>query len=160
MFLAIDLRAGLVPPLQFSAQGETSSFWGGDVLVIGTKKSFKELEELIRKRLLKRLGQGMIEEVKKLRKLGLSWKRLDDFGLEYRYVAKYLQNKITRQEMIERLQKEIEHYAKRQMTWFSAHGSPRFGEAGGSASGGKQNSIHWIDNHRQAEKLVRKFLAG
>ena len=112
-----------------------------EVLILGTKKSPKELKERIRKRLLKRLKQGMIAEVKKLRKSGVSWKRLEEFGLEYKYIALYLQNKITKKEMIDRIQKESEHFAKRQMTWFK-----------------KDNRIKWIKNYKEAENLLKKFL--
>ena len=52
------------------------------------------MKELIEKRLYKRLKQGMIEEVKVLRKQGVSWKRLESFGLEYKWIALYLQKKI------------------------------------------------------------------
>jgi tRNA dimethylallyltransferase len=44
--------------------------------------------------------------------------RLDDLGLEYRFVAKYLQNKLSKEEMLEQLETAINQYAKRQMTWF------------------------------------------
>ncbi len=83
----------------------------------------------------------MIVEVEKLRKSGVSWKRLEEFGLEYRYIALYLQNKLNYEEMIEKLQKEIEHYAKRQMTWFK-----------------RDKRIKWIENYKKAEKIVRKFI--
>jgi tRNA dimethylallyltransferase len=43
---------------------------------------------------------------------------MDDLGLEYRYIAKYLQEKISKEEMIENLKNEIWHYAKRQILWF------------------------------------------
>lgn len=109
-----------------------------DVLILGVKKDRKELSSLIHKRLLKRLKNGMVAEVKKLKQSGVSWKRLEEFGLEYRYIALYLQNKITKDEMIERLQKEIEHYAKRQMTWFK-----------------RDKRIHWINNSRKAKKLIK-----
>jgi len=112
-----------------------------ELLIIGIKKSPDELRELIRKRLLKRLKQGMVAEVKKLRKSGLSWKRLEEFGLEYKYIAQYLQKKITYDEMVEKIQKESEHFAKRQMTWFK-----------------RDKRIHWIKNSGQAEKLAKKFL--
>ncbi len=78
----------------------------------------KQLKERINKRLTKRLEHGMIEEVKKLHKNGLSWKRMDELGLEYRYVSRFLQKKITEEEMIKLLQTEIWHYAKRQILWF------------------------------------------
>ena len=112
-----------------------------EVLMIGVKRNPEELKERIRKRLLKRLKIGMIAEIKKLKKSGLSWKRLEEFGLEYKYIALYLQNKITKKEMIDRIQKESEHFAKRQMTWFK-----------------RDNRIHWIKTHPQAEKLSKKFL--
>jgi len=112
-----------------------------EVLLIGIKRHSKELKELIKTRLFKRLKQGMVKEIINLKKSGLSWKRLEDFGLEYRYVAYYLQNKLSYDEMIANLQKEIEHYAKRQMTWFN-----------------RDKRIRWVKNQKQAEKLVKKFI--
>ena len=69
-------------------------------------------------RLLARIKAGMVNEVKKLHKHGVTWKRLESFGLEYRQVAMFLQNKITKEQMIENLKKEIWHFIKRQRTWF------------------------------------------
>lgn len=111
------------------------------VLILGIKREKEELKKLIRKRLLKRLRRGMVAEVKRLKKLGISWKRLEEFGLEYRWVARYLQGKISKKEMIEKLQKEIEDYARRQMVWFK-----------------KDQRIIWIKNQKEAEKLVKDFL--
>lgn len=112
-----------------------------DVLILGIKKPQEELKELIKKRLLKRLKQGMTAEVEKLKKSGLSWKRLEEFGLEYRFVAQYVQEKLTREQMLQKLQKEIEHFAKRQMTWFK-----------------RDKRIKWIQTQKQAEKLIKNFL--
>lgn len=114
-----------------------------DILILGVKRNKKELGSLINKRLLERLRQGMIAEVKKLHESGVSWKRLEEFGLEYRYIALHLQNKIRKEEMIERIQKESEHYAKRQTTWFK-----------------KDPRIHWIRNPREAEKLAKNILCA
>lgn len=80
------------------------------------------LKERIHQRLIKRLGQGMVAEVRKLKDEGLSWKRLYDLGLEYRYTAMYLQKEISKQEMIDQLEKSIWQYAKRQRTWFKKYG--------------------------------------
>ena len=43
--------------------------------------------------------------------------------------------------MMKTLRKEIEHYAKRQMTWFK-----------------RDERIIWIKNQKEAKKLVEKFL--
>ena len=111
------------------------------ILFIGIKKTRDELQQLIRKRLLKRLKQGMVKEVERLRQQGLSWKRLEEFGLEYRYVAQYLQKKIIYQAMTEKIQKESEHFAKRQMTWFK-----------------RDQRINWIEDTKEAIKLLTNFL--
>jgi tRNA dimethylallyltransferase len=110
-------------------------------LLLGVKKDQQQLVKLIRLRLLERLKQGMAAEVKKLRAAGLSWKKLDDFGLEYRWLARYLRGKVTKGQMIECLQKDIEHFAKRQMTWFK-----------------KDSRIEWVTTKTQAAKLIKKFI--
>src|SRR3989338_951335 len=47
----------------------------------------KDLKKRIKKRLDRRLRQGMIKEIEKLHKKGLSWKRMDELGLEYRWAS-------------------------------------------------------------------------
>jgi len=119
------------------------------VLLIGIKKG--NLKKLIQKRFFKWLKQGFIQEVIKLKKKGLSWDRIEEFGIHYRAAAQYLQKKINEQEFVENSLKELRDYTKRQITWFSAHG--------GSASGGKRDKrIHWVKNQKEAEKLVKEFL--
>lgn len=76
------------------------------------------LKERINLRLIKRFEMGMIDEVRNLHEQGVSWKKLEDFGLEYKYIAQFLQGKITKDEMIELLKTKIWQYAKRQRTWF------------------------------------------
>lgn len=125
-----------------------------EILIIGIKKSKRELKKLIKKRLLKRLKTGMIEEIKKLRKSGLSWKRLEEFGLEYRWVAFYLQNKISYTKMVKKLQQAIEQFAKRQMTWFRslARSFPLTGKES------RNKRIKWVRNYNQAKKIILDFL--
>ncbi len=89
-----------------------------DFIFIGLDTDNDVLKERIEKRLLKRIKLGMIEEIAKLHKLGVSWKRLESFGLEYRQTALYLQGEITKEEMVEKLKSEIWHFVKRQRTWF------------------------------------------
>ncbi len=85
---------------------------------IGLNFPAQELRERIHRRLIKRIKQGMITEAKRLHSQGLSWKRMNELGLEYKYLALHLQGKLTKEEMIEKLSTEIWRYAKRQITWF------------------------------------------
>src|SRR3989338_5629374 len=131
------------------------------VLMVGFKKTPQHLKKLIAKRLQQRLKIGMVDEVKKLHQSGVSWKRLEEFGLEYRWIARYLKtikdfrnplkferiSEIPKSVSFEkyfffiRLQKETENFAKRQMTWFK-----------------RDKRIHWIKNQKAAEKLVKIFV--
>ena len=111
------------------------------VLMIGIKKTPQGLKKLIKNRLLKRLKKGMVAEVRRLRKEGLSWQRLEEFGLEYRYIAQYLQKKINYYEMTEKIKKESEQYSKRQMTWFK-----------------RDKRIKWIKNYQEVKTLIKNFL--
>lgn len=79
------------------------------------------LKQRIHDRLFKRMRKGMVKEVENLHSNKMSWKRLEDLGLEYRYLALYLQEKLTRQEMLSELEKSIWQYAKRQRTWFKKY---------------------------------------
>ena len=88
------------------------------IIWIGLTVPFDELREKIHKRLVTRMKAGMVAEVKRLHKNGLSWKLMHALGLEYRYLALYLQKKISKREMLKELEHEIVRYAKRQMTWF------------------------------------------
>jgi tRNA dimethylallyltransferase len=89
-----------------------------DVTWIGLNCDIEILKERIHNRLIKRIEKGMIEEVEDLYKQGLSWNRMEELGLEYRYISRYLRGMITKEEMIKQLELEINHYAKRQMVWF------------------------------------------
>ncbi len=111
------------------------------ILKIGLGVEKEKLKELINIRLHKRLKQGLIAEVKRLRARGLSWKRLDDLGLEYRYVSYYLRDLMKKDEMIKKLETEIYRYAKRQLTWFK-----------------RNQEINWIEKPSLANRLVCDFL--
>lgn len=76
------------------------------------------LKERINLRLEKRLEMGMIEEVKRLHSEGVTFERLESFGLEYKYIAQFLQGKITEEKMKEEIRIKSRQYAKRQRTWF------------------------------------------
>ncbi|OHA19213.1 MAG: tRNA (adenosine(37)-N6)-dimethylallyltransferase MiaA [Candidatus Taylorbacteria bacterium RIFCSPHIGHO2_01_FULL_45_63] len=89
-----------------------------NTLFIGLTLPKEELQKRIHHRLLKRLKQGMIKEAQLLHKKGLLFKRMEELGLEYRYLALYLKKQISKTEMIEKLETEIWRYARRQMTWF------------------------------------------
>jgi tRNA dimethylallyltransferase len=115
-----------------------------DCLFIGTEIDSKKLRQKIHVRLLSRIKDGMIKEAIDLHKKRLSWKRMEELGLEYRYLARFLQNKITKEKMLSELETEIWHYARRQMTWFK-----------------RDKRIVWISPKKISDinKLIKNFLS-
>lgn len=111
-------------------------------LVIALNPAKETLQKNIRERLEKRLKKGMVAEVKKLKSEGLSWQRLENFGLEYKNVALFLQKKISGTEMREKLLREILQYTKRQITWLK-----RWERSGAR--------IQWVSKPEGAKNLLR-----
>jgi len=114
-----------------------------DILIIGIKFPLSKIYKKIDSRLEARIDDGMVREVKKLRKAGVSWKRLDDFGLEYRWVSRYLRGLVGYNEAIDSLKNAIHHFAKRQLTWFK-----------------RNEDIIWVDKISDANREINKFLNG
>jgi len=87
-------------------------------LVIGVRFERSEIKKRITERLKKRLNEGMLEEVQKLIDSGVTYERLLKFGLEYKFIAFYLKEELSYNEMFVKLNSAISAFAKRQMTWF------------------------------------------
>ncbi len=88
-------------------------------LYIGLYWPRAELIQRIEARLDERLNQGMIEEVEnQLSRSLITYERLLELGLEYKFIAEYLRGRYTFYQLKERLGIAIRQYAKRQMTWF------------------------------------------
>lgn len=103
------------------------------------------LDAKIKTRLEVRFEEGMIEEVTRLHEGGVTWERLDAFGLEYRWISRFLRKTISEQEMKEKLFFDSIHYAKRQMTWIR-----RWQKLGAP--------IHIIETPEEAMTLAEEFL--
>ena len=78
------------------------------------------LYDRINKRVDLMIKDGLIEEVKSL------LEKYKDFptamqGLGYKEVVEYLENRLTKDEMIEKIKQETRRYAKRQITWFKSY---------------------------------------
>lgn len=87
-------------------------------LNIGIKLGREENKKRITGRLKKRLNSGMIEEVEELRRKGISKQKLENFGLEYKFVSQYIDGRLNYNDMFQKLNSAIHNFAKRQMTWF------------------------------------------
>ncbi|HSD62771.1 MAG TPA: tRNA (adenosine(37)-N6)-dimethylallyltransferase MiaA [Ignavibacteriaceae bacterium] len=113
--------------------------------VLGIRLEREEIKKRITERLTQRLEVGMVEEVKALLDSGLTYEKLNEFGLEYRYISLYLKGELNYNDMFKKLNSSIHSFAKRQMTWF------RKMEREGI-------KINWIDgpDYNNAEQIIMK----
>lgn len=110
-------------------------------LVVGVMLERDSRRKRISERLIQRLNQGMVDEVKQLIDEGISTEVLIYYGLEYKYITLYLTGKLSYDEMVRDLEIAIHQFAKRQMTWF--RGMEKRGI-----------KIHWIDGEAPLEERV------
>lgn len=115
--------------------------------IIGLNPRLELRRSNIENRLLQRIQIGLIDEVEALHKSGLSFEQLEYYGLEYKFVAQYLQGLMSKEALIEKLTIAIQQFAKRQMTYF------RKMEKDGL-------HIHWIDfDSMNEEDLYQKAIS-
>lgn len=96
-------------------------------LKIGLYLPTDKLKKKVEKRVKKMFDDGLLKEIKKLKKLGISEKRLKELGFEYDNPT------------YEKVVSETLHYAKRQMTWFK-----------------RDKEIEWLDSSEKIDfkKLI------
>ncbi|NOY81576.1 MAG: tRNA (adenosine(37)-N6)-dimethylallyltransferase MiaA [Kiritimatiellaeota bacterium] len=121
----------------------------GAALLLGPYYPRRTVHRRIAERLDARLAAGLLEEVERLHAHGLSWDRLEYFGLEYRWAVRRLRGELTDEQFRESLTAAIRRFAKHQDVWF------RKMERQG-------RTIYWIPggDFRTATSLVERFVEG
>jgi tRNA dimethylallyltransferase len=76
------------------------------------------LYERIDRRVDEMLAAGLVEEVKKLKAMGLKRDMVSMQGLGYKEILDYLDGVCTLDEAVELIKRDTRHFAKRQLTWF------------------------------------------
>jgi tRNA dimethylallyltransferase len=89
-----------------------------DSLIIGVDVDREVRRERITRRLHARLEEGMVDEIRGLLSEGIKPEDLIYYGLEYKFITKYVIGELTYDEMVRGLEIAIHQFAKRQMTWF------------------------------------------
>ncbi|MEN8157098.1 MAG: tRNA (adenosine(37)-N6)-dimethylallyltransferase MiaA [Bacteroidota bacterium] len=115
-------------------------------VVLGVHLERSARRERITARLYQRLEEGLVKEVEGLLDKGVTPEKMEYYGLEYRYVTRYIRNELTYDEMVKRLNTAIHQFSKRQMTYF--RGMERRGIR-----------IRWIDGALPMEEKVEKALS-
>ena len=113
-----------------------------DYYVYALKWDREVLYERINKRVDNMIEQGLVEEVEEILKRHTQFPTAMQ-GLGYKEVVEYLNEKITKEEMVEKIKMETRRYAKRQMTWFR-----------------KNKQTIWLEGQEKIEKNIEIILGG
>ena len=100
------------------------------------------LYQRINKRVDMMIEQGLIQEVEEITKKYKTFPTAMQ-GLGYKEVVEYLDGKITKEEMIEKIKQETRRYAKRQLTWFR-----------------KSKQTIWLDAMQDIQNNINIILEG
>jgi tRNA dimethylallyltransferase len=144
-----DTRKRTIRAIEIAAYQEKNKMEDNDYpeirpLLIGINYDRESRRQRITQRLRQRLEEGMIEEAQGLLDRGLTYEQLEYYGLEYKYLAKYLSHELSYAQMFEQLNTAIHQFAKRQMTWF------RHMERNGA-------KIRWLDGYLPMEEKLREI---
>lgn len=139
------IRAIEIAKFQASQKGEAEDVREINPLVLGIQYERSVRRNRITERLKLRLRNGLVEEVEGLLGQGISAHKMDYYGLEYRFVTRYILKEYTYDEMFERLNTAIHRFAKRQMTYF--RGMERRGV-----------KIYWLEGQLSMEEKLERAL--
>ena len=120
-----------------------------EVQWLGVSVSDEQLHHNIRTRLLERIVSGMVDEACNLHASGVSYKRMEELGLEYRFLSYLLPGTLSKEEFVTQLETAIRQYAKRQLRWFK-----------------RNKDIHWLSHpprsragKAEALRITQQFLS-
>lgn len=131
--LEIALKLGKVPELKKKKKKY-------NLLILAPYLNFQKLEKKIYQRLIKRID-GIIKEIKKLREIGLSYKRIINFGLEYKWFGIFVKDDGDLNYYVEKCYRDIRKFAKKQIRELL-----------------KIKEVNWIKNKMEALALIKNFL--
>ena len=113
-----------------------------NLLKVGLRLPDQELKRRITNRLDRRIKDGMLDEVRRAHFLGVSWRRLEEMGLELHHIVQHLKGETSKEETLALIEIKDNQFARKQMAWFRRD----------------KNTI-WIDVPAKVFPLVQDFLS-
>src|SRR3989344_3598611 len=113
-----------------------------NLLKVGLRLPDQELKRRITNRLDRRIKDGMLDEVRRTHLLGVSWRRLEEMGLELHHIVQHLKGETSKEETLALIEIKDNQFARKQMAWFRRD----------------KNTI-WIDVPAKVFPLVQDFLS-
>jgi tRNA dimethylallyltransferase len=139
------IRAIEIAEFQKQNPGKYFDFPEIKSIVFGIDTPRRIIVERIDRRLKQRLREGMIDEVQALLDSGIKPEDLIYYGLEYKFITKFLLKEFSYNYLVEHLAIAIHQFAKRQSTWFRKMERDGF-------------NIHWIDGELPLDDKLKQIM--
>ena len=104
----------------------------------------EKLYARIETRIDEMLSEGLVEEVRSLKKMGCHRGMVSMQGLGYKEILEYLDGECSLEEAVYTLKRDTRHFAKRQLTWFR-----------------RENAVTWLDKQQfdyDEEKILEYMI--
>ena len=104
----------------------------------------EKLYARIETRIDEMLSEGLVEEVRSLKKMGCHRGMVSMQGLGYKEILEYLDGECSLEEAVYTLKRDTRHFAKRQITWFR-----------------RENAVTWLDKQQfdyDEEKILEYMI--
>lgn len=114
-----------------------------DPFMIAIKREREELRERINLAVDAYIEAGWLDEIRKVRDMGIPWDAPAMTSIGYRELGAYIRGECGIDEAVRKTKSATWQYAKRQYTWFK-----------------RDQRIQWVASEDEAEELVDAWLAG
>lgn len=114
-----------------------------DPFMIAIKRERDELRERINQAVDAYIEAGWLDEIRKVRDLGIPWDAPAMTSIGYRELGAYIRGECGIDEAVRKTKEATWQYAKRQLTWFK-----------------RDQRIHWVKDENEAEELVKAWMSS
>lgn len=110
-------------------------------IIFGLNMDRQKLYDRINKRVDIMIKNGLIDEVRKIQKLGYENAFTSSKAIGYKEIFAWINGQCTLEEAIDKLKMESRRYAKRQITWFK-----------------RIENIHWLDMEKDFAEVLNSVI--
>lgn len=147
----------VVRAIESAKSGVTLSNFSNDLkrsdkyefVLIGLRRDRQELYDRINRRVDILIKNGLLDEVKRLKEMGLSETDIAMKGIGYKEILAYFEGKYDLEAAIDTIKKNTRHYAKRQLTWLKRYEDMKWFELSESMDEQKslEEIILWLEKN-------------
>lgn len=115
-----------------------------DVTLIGLKREREQLYERVNDRVDRLMEAGLLDEIKRLKDMGLSSRDISMKGIGYKELIDHLDGLYDIDEAVRLIKRNTRRFAKRQMTWFARYEDIRWFDITDDGPSTLEDIVKWL----------------